>query len=977
MAAQKLIVVSHTHWDREWYLPFQVFRIKLVELMDELLDLLREDGGLRFFTLDGQTIALEDYLAVRPERAAEVREHVSGGRLLVGPWYVLPDEFLVSAESLIRNLLRGHRVAAEFGDVMKVGYLPDPFGHIAQMPQILRGFGIDAAVVWRGVGEDVRHTEFTWRAPDGSEVLAEYLPEGYDNAVAMPTEPAPLLELLEHARQVLGTRSQTDCLLLMNGDDHVMPQRNVDKAIEVANAHLKSARVVAGTLPYFFAEVRRAAADRGVVFDVVEGELRSPRHAHLLAGVLSTRMWLKQRNAACQTLLERWAEPFSAYARLLAADGDRRALLRLAWKHLLENQPHDSITGCSIDQVHDEMRTRYDWVDQIGGAVVERALAALARRVNTQAVLVPAGYERLPSGSMSSSLVVFNAESGPRTDFVAATVHMPSSLDDVAVADQNGHLLPCQILRERRVEEYTRTVSRGQLRGLLRLAGLDRDWTPERVRALHRMIAVMAGSKLPNLIVEDVAIKPGVEPDTVLIEARTSATGDHNYEALAEALREVSALLARGDIEFIHLRALRREEVEVGFTARDVPANGYRTYQLLPGHRHGLRPTLPPAGDTIENEYFSVRASREDGTLSVIDKETGALLTGLNAFVDGGDAGDEYTYSPPPTDLLIEGPSGPASVEVREDGPARSSLRVSFVLALPVALSDDRSARSAEVVHCPVVCEVALYAGVRRVDIKTSVTNYARDHRLRVLFPTKVMADHTHAEGQYSVVARPVATPPGGEGWVERPTGTYPQLTFVDVSDGEIGFAVANRGLPEYEALASDEGVTLALTLLRCVGWLSRDDLATRRGAAGPSLPTPGAQMIGTHVFEYALIPHAGDWQRVFSEAHWFANPLRAVATDLHAGTLPLGESFLGVEPAGLVVAAVKEAEDGDGIIVRVYNPGAAHALARVDVHLPVARAELVSLNEEHLTTLQIEGGSVAFTARAAQVVSLRLSQQA
>ena len=168
-----LTVVSHTHWDREWYQPFQEFRIRLVQLTDRLLDLLDRDPAYRYFTFDGQTIVLEDYLEVRPQQEETLRRYVQEGQLLIGPWHVLPDEFLVSSEATIRNLMLGEKVAQRFGPKMPIGYIPDPFGHISQLPQILRGFDLDVAVFWRGVGQ--APNEFRWAAPDGSEILVIYL----------------------------------------------------------------------------------------------------------------------------------------------------------------------------------------------------------------------------------------------------------------------------------------------------------------------------------------------------------------------------------------------------------------------------------------------------------------------------------------------------------------------------------------------------------------------------------------------------------------------------------------------------------------------------------------------------------------------------------------------------------------------------------------------------------------------------------
>src|ERR1700687_2098257 len=183
------VVVPHTHWDREWYQPFQDFRSRLVRLMDRLLDLLERDTAFAHFHLDGQTIVLEDYLEIRPQNRARLRRLISAGRNAIGPWYVLPDEFLVSGESIVRNLQIGHRIAGEFGGSAKVGYLPDQFGHIAQMPQILAGFNIDCAAVCCGVGADVTQTLFIWEGLDGTRVFTAFMPRsGYSNARSLPED---------------------------------------------------------------------------------------------------------------------------------------------------------------------------------------------------------------------------------------------------------------------------------------------------------------------------------------------------------------------------------------------------------------------------------------------------------------------------------------------------------------------------------------------------------------------------------------------------------------------------------------------------------------------------------------------------------------------------------------------------------------------------------------------------------------------
>src|SRR6266852_5065198 len=212
-----IVLVPHTHWDREWYQTFQQFRIRLVHAVDKLLDILERDPDFSHFMLDGKTIVLDDYLEARPEQEERLKRHTRSGRISVGPWYVQPDEFLVSGESLVRNLQIGLQRAAEFGDPMRVGYVPDCFGHIAQLPQILRGFGIDSAVFWRGVGADTQKSEFDWVAPDGTRVLVVHLasPRGYSNAAVMPLTPEAFTTRVELLTANLLPKVTTNNLLFM------------------------------------------------------------------------------------------------------------------------------------------------------------------------------------------------------------------------------------------------------------------------------------------------------------------------------------------------------------------------------------------------------------------------------------------------------------------------------------------------------------------------------------------------------------------------------------------------------------------------------------------------------------------------------------------------------------------------------------------------------------------------------------------
>ncbi|MGQ9572740.1 MAG: alpha-mannosidase [Dehalococcoidia bacterium] len=855
---RQLMVVSHTHWDREWYFPFETFRARLVTLVDGLLDLLDANADYKYFMLDGQSIILEDYLAIRPDRREDIARNVQAGRLLIGPWYVLPDEFLVGGEALIRNLQIGMAVAREFGPPMMVGYLPDMFGHIVHMPSILSGFGISSAVIWRGVDRSIPTSEFFWRAPDGSEVLTIHLPVGYGLGRILPLEREALMNRLHSIRQALEPWASTPYLLVMNGDDHLPPQPELPAIIALANANLKDAQLVHTTLPAFIEAIRQHMSAEKRAWPCVEGEFRSSQRAFVLPGVASARIWIKQRNQECEDLLLRWAEPFSAWANLLRQRSDKAAtdaaLLGIAWKTLLQNHAHDSICGCSVDEVHDEMAVRFRRCQRLAEAVSRDALRHIAD---------------LAAPQDGVHLVVFNPLDGPRSDFSTARLPLQDGRQPVALVDDEGGRIPLQPL----------------------------------------------GGDAPSA---------GNAP----------------------------------------------QRVDMGFLASDVPAYGYRSFGVIYDKRSRRRRRAP--SQVMENEHFRVEANPMDGTLTLTDKASGITLGGLNRFVDGGDYGDEYNYCQPVHDELVDRPPRPPRIRLVEDGPARLTLEIALDYRLPEGLAADGQSRCRQRRTCRIVSRVSIYPGVPRLDFETEVDNQAKDHRLRVHFPTGLRSELCHAEQHFGVLARPLALPEDDGTWAEPPIGTQPQKSFVDVNDGQRGLLLANRGLPEYEVIDEPEGATIALTLLRSIGWLARSVLPSRRGPAGPAVAAPGAQCLGKHVFHYSLVPHSGGWESAFVQAHRFAQSMRAVAVTAGKGRLAPKAGLLSIRPSTLILSALRAADDGQGIIVRLYNIASQPSPGEVRLEEPYTAVDLLDLNEEPLGPAKVEEGWVRLSLRPNEIVTLR-----
>jgi hypothetical protein len=384
--AREVHIVPHTHWDREWYKPWPVFRMQLVELLDGLLPQLEADPSYAHFQLDGQLAVVDDYLEIRPREAERLAALNRSGRISMGPWYTLPDEFLVSGETLVRDLRMGMARAQDFGGSMRIGYLPDMFGHVAQMPQVLAGFGFTDAVVWRGVPLAIDAPAFWWVAPDGTRVRAEYLCDGYSNGARLPDDGAGLIEQLDDFCAAQGPRAG-DPVLWMNGTDHLLPQPHLGRVVAEANEKDAGYRFTVCSLADHLAH----APTDGL--PTWHGELRSGARTNLLMGVASCRVDVKQAAARAERWLERVAEPL-ATCWLPAADHPR-AFLDVAWRDVVRNAAHDSICGCSADEVNRAVLHRYDEATRIAEAIVERVrVRALAGSGQPAVVLNPTAHAR-------------------------------------------------------------------------------------------------------------------------------------------------------------------------------------------------------------------------------------------------------------------------------------------------------------------------------------------------------------------------------------------------------------------------------------------------------------------------------------------------------------------------------------------------------------------------------------------------------
>jgi mannosylglycerate hydrolase len=869
MAEKKeIVIVPMTHWDREHSRPFEQFRWHLVaNVMPKLLHMLATQPDYTF-TFDGQSLAMEDYLDICPERFDELRGYARAGRLLIGPFFVGPDEFIPDGESLIRNLILGHKIAAKFSGAMKIGYNPDAFGHIAQMPQIMRGFGIEAMAFMRGVGDDLppHGGEFCWVAPDGSEVLVMH--HGYGQANALPAEPEQARKRLDDIIACAGEKPYP-FYLASNGSDGSVPQNDLLDIIKALNEKYPDLQVTCGNFYDHIEKIKPYLAQ----LQQYRGELHYGKHQMVLYGVYSARLYLKQANAKTQMLLEKLAEPLASWSWMVEAEPYPKALLERAWRMLLENHFHDTICACSQDKVYHDAMMRYAHAQQIAEKLNERSTKVIARNVKTD----------IGQAEDAVTIIAYNPLGFDRHEVVDVRLYQSFAEEapqpGYSVRDADGTVVPSQI-RNAKTSEY--------------------------------FIPYMWERSIPY--------------NKYMLQ----------YDLAIDA---------------------------------DVPALGYQTYIATPGAATTLASDLTSGDNWIENALVRLEAAT-NGTLTVTEKASGRRLEGLHLFEDIDSTCGEYNHYHSPNPKRITSARAKAKVSIVERGSVCATLKIELTMRLPESASEDYQTRSKKLVNYPITTFVTLSANSARIDFHTIFDNCVKDHRLQVLFPTGIKSDHVSAETPFAVVDRPIALPKAKD-WMEPPVPEAAQQTFVDVSDGKAGFALFNQGLTEYTSLKTRNGVTLALTLVRGVGWIGRPGYIT----AAYLLPTPDAQCLGQREAHYAIQLHEGDWQQaqLWQAGHSFNAPLQGIETTKHDGKLPSSLSFMTLAPANLVVSAVKQAERDKALIVRLCNMTGEAVEANLTSFKPVKSAQLTNMLEKPIGDATVNDRIVTFPVKGYQIVTLKL----
>ena len=839
------IVVGHTHWDREWYLPFEGFRARLVAMMDSLLEYLEADPAFRCFVLDGQAIMVEDYLEVRPEAEARIRALAQADRLKIGPWYTAVDTFLPDPESLVRNLILGRWSARRWGGTeMQVGHLPDTFGFIGQLPQVLHHFGIQDAFAWRGFHPIGSSAACWWQGPDSSRVLLMRPAEGYCEGMLGVTDPERFLE--EALPGILRYQDEEpyDDRLFVIGCDHLPASSRLPWLAEQIAARVGHP-VEVGPLEDMALRLRNPNV--GERLPVIHGEQRDPCLAVCPASISGTRIpQIKQTNQRVEALLLGLAEPLHALSELNGGDADR-AHLRWAWRLLAQNHPHDSIPGCSTDAVHREMGVRFERAAAVALDAAQRGAQRLASTLDPAALgeLGAIGIVSLVGGRCRLRVRLHGQPDRP----------FPS----IGLISADGTVVPHVVVgRGRERVTYRRDQDRFANEGATEVSHLvcTRDW-------------------------------------------------------LMEARRETN----RWEMPFEDIE-LELEAPRAGYTTLRIQDARDRTPRIGAAHWR--------AGAELAND--AVRVWLGDEGLYLEDLRS-KRVAGPVWFEHAGDSGDEYTANPLPELPVVFWPRA-ADGQIVEDALGQR-MRVPLLMQVPARLARERTRRIGRVT---LDGELLIGLNGRRADLTLRLTNRARDFDLRLL-ANLTGATRAWSGVPFGLEAREKdpghVTPNAPQQWI--PDFPFRGWLALQESEGH-GMALFARGL--YEAAVrwpAGGGSSIALTLLRGVGWLSRSDLETRPGDAGPRLATPEAQCLGTHHWDLALVPfEADEFETLPALSEQFLRPAAAFPIQWAEGSAPPTRSFAEGLDDRAVISALRPADTFAGGMLHAHNPTSVELAANV-----------------------------------------------
>lgn len=913
-------VISNTHWDREWRFPFQRNRQMLVEMIDNVLHILENEPEYRAFHLDSQSIVLTDYLEIKPDKKELIIKLVKENRLLIGPWYILPDEFLVGGENLIRNLLLGHKICKEFGGISKVGYSPFSWGQISQLPQIYNEFGIDVIMFYRGVNSlDSHYAEFLWEGADGTKSLtsrfstmprynfyfyiyrpvihnedfsdieykwerggilfhfADSLQSNEDYYTASPPNTYYKNNIKSSVANIIKAQADdftTPHVIWMEGHDSSGPNIKTVQIIKDIKEQFPEINIIHSTLENYSKLLKQSADYKKL--KLVKGERRSSqfdrRSGNLYGYTTSARMYLKQINFNAERWLQFYAEPFNSIAGIFGLDIEDK-YLELAWNYLIQNSAHDSIGGCSLDEIHEDMISRYKQTIEISKGVFERSIKYLVKQISVNSFNIKNDNPVL--------LVIFNATNYNRNEVVEAFIDIPKDFDKefISVKDESGKNYEIQLIEK------------------------------------------------------------------------------SSYEPVLEQLTDRPMFL-------------KMNRYKCYILLRNVPQLGYKTLIVNPIKESEVKTNKiiikKKNSFHLSNEKLNIKIN-SNGTLNIKSKKDNLEFKHIGYFYDEGEGGHAWVNKPlsPFITTINHNPK----ISIVEDGNLSATILIQHKIKLPLNLTE-RDKKKGKKENIKIDFYINLKKDSDFVEFNIKVNNTVESHRLRIMFPTNINAIFSYGEGQFDVPARSTERPDTKD-WIEQPMYDFPMHNFVDISDNKKGAAVLVDGLKEYEFM-NDKEKTLAITLIRSFEYKiqpsSVEDYSWQKGS----------QCLGSNEYKIAFYPHKGNWQKgnVYDKALQFNTPLRLVQISKPEGSLPPQGSFIIINPKELIFSAFKKPEDNlpNCFVLRIYNPTDKILEGSISTCFVLNKVEQTTLEEISIREIELtDSNSFNIKAEPKKIITLKL----
>lgn len=941
-------VISGTHWDREWRHTAEQSKPRLVDLVDRMMDTLEKRPDYKCYCLDGGMVVIEDYLTIRPENKDRLKKLIQSGRVQLVNWYTLPETFTVAPEAIIRNVHLGQKMAAEFGKAMASGYTATGYGQTSQLPQIYAGFGIQNAIFYRGTNKYYPPKPLYWW-------------EGIDGT------------------RILGLRT-FDEVTRTNWFFYVHQPLVVNKAPRDLSYTYETSHFPTHTCDALLYE-------RG---------LRLLRETPQFS---QDPIALKK---AVQMIVEQ-AKPYAIGRHLLALNMEDN------------DTPFELLPDMirALNEVSDEVEFVQNSIDEYMKTILaDQDLAALPiHRGELRCPAVEEGFNGLLGATHSSrvKLKILNEQSE------TSLIHLAEPL--AAVAAVFGYEYPKTYL-DRAWKYLLLNHAHDSICG----AAVDQaheDMLYNFSVATHCGYETAARS-MANLALEINTAKvfrPGDQ--TIIIYnslpyARKKVIQvaiDLPKGAGGEGFRDPCTGVGsnnKGDIEYFDIvdadgnsvcyELLTKENIQIGVerfldtngirmaaTRRkalvevEVPAMGYTTYAVRPRARKYIpqpetgpdRPLLARENGVLENEWLKVQIN-SNGTFNLLHKPSGHKMEQMHYFTDKGEVGNAHLAAEPQSNSTQTSLGAHAEITMVESNTLRGIYRIDLTLNIPAGATLDGKYRLSELKPLPITVWLTVEKGLPYLKIKTRLNNQCRDHKLQVNFPSAIYTDEVWVESAFAVEKRGIRHTITGDNF-EPFYAFQPMQNFVDISNGKIGIAVLNKGLREYE-IRDDKQRTIAITLLRT----HRAYMTANNNMTPDELEKyPGQQSLGVLEYHYALYPHTGGWDigGVLQQAYDHKVPLLALQTvPNEQGRLPHQASFISIQPADKVMlSALKQSDDGKGLIVRLWNSSSQMIKTELKTVLPVVSAQLTKLDETPLSTLAVHDGKMMFDCGPHKIITLKL----